>query len=842
MTAPRLVNALVLTLAALTASQAESAETAAPRLDAAGDALPPGAVARLGTIRLRHGCTIEAVAFSADGKTVVSAASDGSIVLHDALTGKRLRSFKPETPDSASAAGVIAFAPDGRSLAAGWGRGPVTVWQVATGKRVGQFQLTDRDLGLLAFSQDGGILAGGAGGVVHIWDVPTGKLIRRIDTQWASMMTLALTPDGKTLATAILDDRRATVLSLWDTAGGRQLRRWEAHKGEVTVLAFSPDGKRLASADVEGENRLRVWAVPTVERLLDMPGAFSGLRFSPCGKLLLAASPDSVSIREAGTGKEIQRIPRAGVNGLVAFRPDSKVIALSNSWTISLWDVATGKNLDPPLEGHDSFVARVIFLPDGKTLASSTLSTLSFWQLATGKRSGRFERLRIDQGTLSPDGTTLAVSMPDEKQTIQLWDTATGKKRWECSAQSYSSYALVFSPDGKVLAEARIMDSKRTIRFWHVVTGQRLREITLPQGIVVERLAFSPDGKALAVGDGDRLHPRIPKVHLVDVMTGQALRKPVDLPSVSSDQEQPPGAYIGQIAFSRDGKRLAAATVCPGRDQAIQVWEVETGQVLCRLERIGVGLAALSPDGKSLVTMGKVSQLWEIASGKVRGQIEGHSDWVWAADFSPDGRLLATGSQDTTVLLRDMLQPNDELAPRVPLSNEKLESLWTDLAGEDAVKAYRAIGALVAAPDQALLFLREHLRPITMPTPEQLNRLIADLDARQFSVREKATRELEKLGRLARPKLQQVLAGQPSPEVRQRVAAILQRLEQSPLTMSPEELRIWRTVEVLEHIGTVAAREILEKIGRDGPDNSPVVRDARAALERLRRRMTGGGT
>src|SRR5262249_544437 len=126
------------------------------------------------------------------------------------------------------------------------------------------------------------------------------------------------------------------------------------------------------------------------------------------------------------------------------------------------------------------------------------------------------------------------------------------------------------------------------------------------------------------------------------------------------------------------------------------------------------------------------------------------------------------------------------------------------------------------------------------PPAEHLARLIADLDDRQFAVREKATRELEKLGRLVRPKLQEVLAGQHSLEVRQRVAAILQRLEQSPL--SSEQLRGCSSVEVLEHIGTAAARKVLEKIGREGPDTSLLVRGARAALERLRRRTTGGGT
>src|SRR5262249_55466980 len=132
MTAPRLMRALVLTLAAVTSSQANPADSAAPRLDAAGDPLPAGAIARLGTIRFRHGGAIEAIAFSPDGKTVASAANDDSIVLHDTSTGKRLRSFKPETPGAASGSAVVAFAPDGRTLAASWGPRSVSVWEVAT--------------------------------------------------------------------------------------------------------------------------------------------------------------------------------------------------------------------------------------------------------------------------------------------------------------------------------------------------------------------------------------------------------------------------------------------------------------------------------------------------------------------------------------------------------------------------------------------------------------------------------------------------------------------------------------------------------------------------------------
>lgn len=118
--------------------------------------------------------------------------------------------------------------------------------------------------------------------------------------------------------------------------------------------------------------------------------------------------------------------------------------------------------------------------------------------------------------------------------------------------------------------------------------------------------------------------------------------------------------------------------------------------------------------------------------------------------------------------------------------------------------------------------------------PKHLARLIADLDAAQFAVREKATRDLEQLGALARPALRQALAGRPSAEVRQRVEALLQKPQRFLFT--PEELRGWRAIEALEWIGTADARRVLERLVREGPDTSLLCRDAGATLERLRRR------
>jgi hypothetical protein len=200
---------------------------------------------------------------------------------------------------------------------------------------------------------------------------------------------------------------------------------------------------------------------------------------------------------------------------------------------------------------------------------------------------------------------------------------------------------------------------------------------------------------------------------------------------------------------------------------------------------------------------------------------------VEAVAFAPDGRTLATASSDTTALVWRTFggtPPRPAAAPA-----EDPDRLWATLAGDDAAKAYEAAGVLAAAPEQAVPVLAERLPPAPA-VPLRAAQWLADLDSEQFKVREKATAELEALGEQAEPGLRRILRGSPSPELRRRAEALLEKLERRG--PSPDRLRALRAVEVLEQIGTSRARRVLQALAQGAPE-ALLTLEAKASLQRL---------
>jgi hypothetical protein len=229
-------------------------------------------------------------------------------------------------------------------------------------------------------------------------------------------------------------------------------------------------------------------------------------------------------------------------------------------------------------------------------------------------------------------------------------------------------------------------------------------------------------------------------------------------------------------------------------------------------------------------------RLWEVATGKERWRYEGHLGPVVKLAFSADGRRLASAGGDTSALVWSVM---GRQRPDVTLDRQRLEALWGDLAGADAVRAWRAACTLAVAPELTPPWVRDHLRPASADDARRIARLVADLDSAAFAARQRAARELEKLGELAEPALRQALDGRPSAEVRRQAERLLANLG-GPV-QSPEVLRGLRAVEMLEHIGTAEARRELERLAREAPAGR-LRKEARAAVGRLAQQAPGRPT
>jgi hypothetical protein len=228
-------------------------------------------------------------------------------------------------------------------------------------------------------------------------------------------------------------------------------------------------------------------------------------------------------------------------------------------------------------------------------------------------------------------------------------------------------------------------------------------------------------------------------------------------------------------------------------------------------------------------------RIWQVATGKELFCIKrpgdlhayGEFSFVNSLAFLPDGKALATGMMDSTVLVWDLSAIAKEAAP--DLDAKTLATLWSELS-EEAPKAYQAIWTLGDSPKKALPFLKERLKPVEQVDPKQIQRLLADLDSDQFATREDAAKQLTKLGERIHPALRKVLEGQPSEEVRTRLKAILEE----PAVPSGETLRTLRAIQVLERIGTDDAREVLKKLAT-GAEAARETQEAKDTLARLTR-------
>lgn len=857
-----------------------------PARDRHGDPLPPGALARAGTLRWRHGGPLTFLAFLPDNKTVVSAGTDGKICFRELSTGRELRKIDIGQPQRGGPGGrpprgggfgfgfglsSIALTPDGKRLAWSSG-GSVRLWDVAANKEVARLTDTRGRVVSLDFSSDSKTLAAlESDGTVRLWD-NTGRTLRnwqgpRVDAGPRGgrggrggrrgpfvSSTFLFAPGGKQLLTVQTggqlrggEGRTPPVIHLWDAETGKVAREIKLPAGLTGVVAadFSPDRKTLACVvrDGEGDTGLRLLEVASGRELKKLPApGLSAVLFLPDGKKLLgwSASRRSVTVWDVA-GKVQREIPLGSSVGFrtrarPALSADGKLLVLP--WTsnvIGIIDLETGKP-KVPAAGHVTGVTALAFTAGGKELLTWSINhDCRRWEPSTGRERGVLQLPTVNRPAFSSDGKTVA--QLGDKALMVVTLGPKGQVRREIAVQDIDSCRFAFSSDGKNLALLNTED--RTIRLYDVATLKEVRSMAPPR----------------PKGEDDESGPEIspffsPDGLLIAAPTHQNTLAVWDVGSGSLLWETPlrSARFRGGV-FTADGRTIALDL-----DDSILLLERRTGKLRQRLYnprgfvgrggprygRFGYGyfgvdrqVLASAPDGRTLAQAGSRNQvlLWDVYSTGDPLELTGHTGRVRSLLFAPDGKRLASGSDDTTALVWDVSALAGRLRPRsTGMTEQEARAAWDELAGE-AGRAFAAVRKLSSDPRRSVPLLAARLRPVPATAEKQIEKWIAALDHRRFAVRQRARSELEKLGATAVPALKKA-TGSPSAEVR-KVAGELLSLATLP-ALSAENLRTVRAVEVLERVGTAEARAVLEKLAA-GASGAVITVEARAALARLPR-------
>jgi RNA polymerase sigma factor (sigma-70 family) len=817
------------------------------RIDPCGDPLPPEALSRLGTLRFRTGGRL--VAVTPDGKTLVTHGAE--VRAMDLASGKHIRSF-PAAGATGPPMGV-ALSPDGKRLAAVDSSG-IRLVDFTTGKLLQSFG--SGDCHSVRFSPDGKLVAAvrmnSPKRQVELREVDTGKEVWSWTPGKLPLCSVAFTPDGQTLIaggwaflrTPPLNDN---TIRLVDVRTGKERQRIDMGTEVPGRIVVSPDGTLFAtdcSREPFPQRIVRVWEVNGGRqvRVLESPDEDSdhqkyltSLAFAPGGKsLLTSGSGDCLIEWDLATGKELRRIGRRMLNcSALEFTPDGKsVVTTCAAPVVRVIDWASGE-VRSARGGNFGVMQDAAFSPDGRSLTTVAAGRLSSWDLLTGRERHHADAVLPPESRLSPDGRSAfgfeTFTRDGAQKGVVVWDTATGQARARIPLEipgDQPSFAAC-TPGTNELAVADYFG--RTVHLLDTATGKPVARLHDPE-MKARYAEFAAAGRLLVAFCTD--HAAV----VWDVARRKKLRR-IELVDVRADKPDPALRELMPYAFavSPDGTRI----VYGSQMGYVRLFDATTGEELRRYNklRITLGGFAFSPDCRTLARAGGGDtsiHLIELATGKERHCLTGHSENTERLRFSPDGRLLVSCGGDTTALVWDLTGRHTNPAAGKPLARAELDTLWASLAGDDAVKAYDAIRTLAAAPAHSLPFLAERLHPVESAAPGRIARLFADLDGDEFAAREKAASELEKLGETASAAIRKTLAGRPSAEVRRHLEEILARHEEDLRNPSGERLRGIRALEALELNGDRQARAILQVLG-GGSAEARLTQDAKASLARLAR-------
>ncbi len=562
-----------------------------------------------------HTAPARQVAFSPDGKLLLSGGEDGLVILWDFEKRLRLATWN----ENIGQITTVAFSNDGKWFAAGSSTGNVVIWESSHLERRALFGGHSDKISSMIFSPDSRLLvSAGADARTVVWNVGSWEELREFHYtgNYGNLLFLS--------NTSIMDN----FGTLRDATTGHAIST--VCKENWNYLALSPDHRHYLGVDSLGRVSFGETGVclQPAEKIVHKDNGRAAA-WSPDGRWA-ATGAENIVFWDASTGMQLVRLETAEVWSL-AFSPDGRWLVSSHGdGSIAVWDAAKRERI-ADLKQHSAPVSAVAFSPDGRLLASAGADeNIIIWNVISRLKEGVLNghANAVTALAFSPDGKSLGSC--DQSGVVTLWDLNRGNRRWTFQRGLASDYThcLAFSPDGQWIATPGGIYGSTD----HSMAADMAYSIVNSS----YGLSFSPDGRLLAATS-----PNFGKLTLLDTKTWR----------VSSQQDDPALTKDARVVdFSPDGHFLVTGSNIGD----VRLWQVNPLRHVALIGRhkTRVKAVAFSPDGRRVISASddKTLALWDVGARRLVTQIGSHSASVASAAFSKDGRI-ASGEWDDSVRL-----------------------------------------------------------------------------------------------------------------------------------------------------------------------------------------------
>lgn len=646
------------------------------------------------------------------------------------------------------------------------------------------------------------------------WDVKTGKIVKENTLEVPQQRTATLTKDGKYLV--VVPYSREAV-QIYDIKTGEKIRELQGEQACSNYgLVFTPDGKTLLTDwyyEKEGHYQISLW--------------------------------------DFETGKLKNRFNIKG-SGDYLFLPDGRTLLSGRGLQFTFYDSVNGQPLHSGIEHFDS-ITDLQFSPDGRSLFSAG-STLLRWDLGSRKAVQSYEKRHVYKKELTRDGRTLVFT--DGFNQIRTVDVQSGKElhgnsvpkedNWDIEPDNQPHFGTVhLAGDGQsyfvlTTRNGYQKNGQQPVPGWSQWSQVDLKSgSSLWKGHTQDQTHYShvmKDGVTLLSIETQSLNKVPGTIQMESPTKGFTQSPPTNycvlfdlknnrrrsvfaLPHRSTYQfsESPRGSSLLTSSSYECGKNAQGWSI---EEYAIHLWEPASGKMRLTIPlreqsvlHWFLGKLIYSPDARRIAgfRMDGVIMLWDAITGDLLWEQPTQMTKVQAAAFSPDGTMLATGHEDSTIVLWNVADLQSKRAARQ--ANSSVQAWWNQLGDKDARMAYQSIWKLAEAGQSAITFIDEHVRPIKPVDPAQVYQWIEDLDSKVFAIRDAASKALAQAGHQVETQLEKTLKQELKPETRKRLQQIWDQTD----TCSAEVLQLLRSLEVLEHQGTSEAKAVVQKISQGDP-------------------------